>query len=274
VSGEPADEADRAKIVPLVRRGDAWVRPEPGGEVTVYVKGFLARGEEPDHFEGWLASHGEAAARHGWSSGALGYCWPSGSVGAPPLPFASAAKIAWDVVRSVRGLRKFNVASAVAMTAGEEVARVALRFVGEYRAAERAARERASDLAAVLGELAERHARVRVVAHSLGARHAIEAIGALPASSRPHEVHLCAAACREEEVGSALSGLARERAHLYFSTGDLVLRTGFALLSGGSAIGAAGLARSHAGLDAWDVSPHFDFWVHSEYKKTFGKIAR
>ena len=87
-------------------------------------------------------------------------------------------------------------------------------------------------------------------------------------------MHLCAPACREEDVAPALASLARERAHVYFAPGDLVLRTGFALLSGGAAIGAAGLARAHPGLEAWDVSQHFEFWVHGQYQRAFGAMAR
>lgn len=265
-------EAETEGLVPLSSTQGAR-------EVTVYVKGFLGRGEEADHFEPWLVSHREAAERLGWGDAVVGYRWRSGSVGGTPIPFASAAKIAWDVYGAVSKIRKLNIASALAMTAGEQVARIAIRFAMEYRAAERAAQERAIGLAERLSELAAEHERVRVVAHSLGCRHVIEAVSVLEPSARPSEVHLCAPACSEADVELELENLARERTHLYFTPADLVLRTGFKLLSGsglsgGDAIGASGIEGSYEGLDAWDVSEDFDFWVHAEYKRIFGRIAR
>ncbi|MEE2664119.1 MAG: hypothetical protein VX681_08375 [Myxococcota bacterium] len=250
--------------------------PEAGesDEVTVYVKGFLGRGEEPDHFDAWLDSHRAAAQRHGWSSHAVGYCWPSGNVGRPPIPFASAVKIAWDVYGLISRARRVNVPATLALTAGEEIARLALRFASEYRAAERAADERAETFAGVLAELRAQHGGVRVVAHSLGCRHAIEAISALPASQRPDSVHLCAPACLEDTVAARLGSLARSRTTLYFTPNDLVLRTGFALMAGGTALGASGPEGDYARLDPVDVSEYFQFWTHLEYKRQFGRIAR
>jgi hypothetical protein len=243
-------------------------------EVTIYVKGFLARGEEPDHFDAWLDSHREAAQRHGWGPHAVGYRWPSGDVGHPPIPYASAVKIAWDVYSLVSKVRRVNIPATVALTAGEELARIALRFASEYRAAERAAHERAETFAAVLSELRVRYARVRVVAHSLGCRHAIEAISALTASERPDTVHLCAPACREDAVAERLDLLARERTALYFTPDDLVLRTGFALMSGGTALGSSGPEDDYVALESVDVSEYFQFWTHLEYKRQFGRIAQ
>jgi len=257
-----------ARLVPLTP-------PDPGAEeVTVYLKGFLTRGEEPDHFDAWLDSHREAGERLGWSAHAFGYRWPSGEVGLPPIPFAAAAKIAWDVYGTLSKLRRANIPATIALTAGEELARVALRFAGEYRAAERAAHERAETFAQELAELRSQYSRVRVVAHSLGCRHAIEAIATLDPASRPDEVHLCAPACREDIVEARLGSLARGRTILYYTADDLVLRSGFALMSGGVALGTAGPTRAYDRLEAIDVTEHFQFWTHSEYKRQFGRFAR
>jgi hypothetical protein len=237
------------------------------------VKGFLGRNEQADHFDTWLESHKALGQRLGWGSGAHGLRWEAGRISAP-LPLGTAAKVAWDVYRAVSQLRRFNVVGNVAMLVGEEVARAAVLFVAEYRAAERAAAERAEVLAECLALLARQHERVRLVAHSLGCRHAIEAVGSLPDEERPHEIHLCAAACREDDIAPALQRLARERTVLYYAPTDLVLRTGFALLSGGPALGVAGPADEYDGMVAVDVSERFDFWVHGEYKRAFGEIAR
>ena len=243
-------------------------------EITVYAKGFLTRGEEPDHFDAWLDSHREAAQRNEWAPGAVGYRWPSGEVGLPPIPFASALKLAWDAWGALSKARRANIPATIALTAGEEIARVAIRFASEYRAAERAAHERAEHFAETLSDLRRKHARVRVVAHSLGCRHAIEAIDLLPSVERPDAVHLCAPACREDVVGERLAALAKERTVLYYTPDDLVLRTGFALMSGGTALGSAPPQSVYAGLEVLDVSQHFQFWTHSEYKRQFGRFAR
>ena len=44
------------------------LRPEGGGEceITLYVKGFLSRGENPDHFDRWIACHERLTKSHGW----------------------------------------------------------------------------------------------------------------------------------------------------------------------------------------------------------------
>ncbi len=49
-------------------------------EVTVYVKGFLARGESAESFEHWLAGHRNMVETHSWSPSALGYNWESGQL--------------------------------------------------------------------------------------------------------------------------------------------------------------------------------------------------
>jgi hypothetical protein len=267
VATDPVDSRG-SELIPLTRAA------AESDEITVYVKGFLGRGEEPDHFDTWLESHREVTERHGWSPHAFGYRWPSGQVGMPPIPFASAAKLAWDVYGHLSRVRRLNVPAALAMTAGEEIAKIALRFAGEYRAAERAAHERADAFAGALEQLRARHDRIRVVAHSLGCRHAIEAISSLAEAARPDSVHLCAPACREEVVAAQLVSLARGHTALYYTPNDLVLRTGFGLLSGGTALGVSGPEGDYAGLEPVDVSDHFSFWTHAEYKRQFGRFAR
>ena len=106
------------------------------------------------------------------------------------------------------------------------------------------------------------------------ASRTIEAIASLDAAQRPDEIHLCAPACREEVVQDRLASLARGRTMLYYTPDDLMLRTGFALISGGTALGTAGPTRGYSGLEAIDVSEHFQFWTHGEYKRQFGRFAR
>jgi pimeloyl-ACP methyl ester carboxylesterase len=245
----------------------------PGDEVTVYVKGFLARGESPERFDHWSAGHRSIVETHGWSPFALGYHWESGQLRKLALPIAGGAKVAWDVYRLVRHARRIAPLTAAGWFVAEQGAALCVRFVGQFIEARRYAIERADDLAACFESLASRHRRVRVVAHSLGCRQVIEAAARLPRGQRPHEIHLCAPACLESEVREKLPRLAREQSILYFTRLDLVLESSFRVMSQGRAMGAAGLEGDYPGLRGLDVSDQFDFWVHTEYKNRFRRFA-
>ncbi len=245
----------------------------PGDEVTLYVKGFLARGESPERFDHWSAGHRSMVETHGWSPFALGYHWESGQLRKLALPVAGAAKVAWDVYRLVRHARRLSPLSAAGWFVAEQGAALCVRFVGQFIEARRYAIERADDLAACFESLASRHRHVRVVAHSLGCRQVIEAAALLPGDQRPHEIHLCAPACLEGEVRAKLPHLARMQSFLYFTHLDLVLEASFRVMSQGRAMGAAGLEGDYPGLRALDVSDQFDFWVHTEYKNRFRRFA-
>ena len=96
---EESREQARERLVSLARSGI----DDP--EVTVYVKGFLGRGEEPDHFGDWLASHRDLVDTQGWGPRAHGFCWESGRLERLPLPAASFTKLAYDVYRRLRHAR-------------------------------------------------------------------------------------------------------------------------------------------------------------------------
>ncbi len=155
----------------------------------------------------------------------------------------------------------------------EEAALVTSHFVYQYLSASRMARARAEELAGALRELSEQHARVRVVSHSLGCRHVIEATALLDLRHRPHEIHLCAPACREQDVAASLQGLARERTWLYYTPRDRVLDLAFPALARGRALGCVGPGRDYEGLTALDVGDAFDFWVHNEYPRRFAQLV-
>ncbi len=251
------------------------LRPAGAGddEVTLYVKGFLGRGEQPDHFERWLACHAALEASHGWGAHALGYHWPSGRLLSRPLAALGVVKGAVDLFRIGRNVRRAARLGHWGVMVAEEAALVAAHFVLQYVTASRSARERAHDQAAQLRRLAGQYRRVRVVAHSLGCRHVIEAVAQLEPELRPHEVHLCAPACREDDVAAKLAALAREQAFLYYTGKDRVLDLAFTPLARGRALGFSGPRRDYDGLTALDVSGHFDFRVHGEYKNRFAKLV-
>jgi hypothetical protein len=245
-------------------------RSHPGDrEVTLYIKGFLARGEKPDDFDAWLDSHRRLEISHAWGPRAHGYCWPSGRFAKLPIPVATTVKLAWDLYRRSGILRRANVAGNVGLAAGE----LALRLASQYLSVNRSLTERADHLAEKLAGFAARNDRVRVVAHSLGCRYIIEAASRLSPEQRPHRIHLCAGACREMDVAAKLPQLAREQTYQYYSADDLVLATAFTAMARGRALGATQLGHDYPGLTGIDVSEHFGFRVHGEYKHRFPDFA-
>lgn len=250
------------------------LRPPVEGdrEVTVYVKGFLARGEKADHFERWLACHEALEESHGWGPNAFGYHWPSGGF-SKLAASVGAAKGAVDFVRMVRNVRRAVSLANLGMMVGEQALTLSALFVHQYITATRNADSLADECARQLATLADSGARVRVVGHSLGCRQVIEAASRLPADQRPDEIHLCAPAVREEDVARKLPSLARGTTYLYYTQNDRVLDLGFTPIARGRALGFAGPQESYPGLVALDVSEQFDFFVHGEYKTRFAALV-
>lgn len=240
-----------------------------GDEVTVYVKGFLAAGEEPGHFDRWHRGHRRLVDSQGWGAHAHGWAWSSGSWSQIPVPVASGAKLAVDVYRATRTARLATLGA----TAGLAVAEIAARFAAQYLAAERRATRDAEALCAELTALARSHARVRVVAHSLGCRHVVAAASSLPEALRPSEVHLCGPALVEADVADQLGALSRDRTYLYYAENDLVLGLAFPVVAWERALGVRPPQRAYPRLEAIDVRPHFGFLVHGEYKNRFADFA-
>lgn len=256
----------RSKLIEL-RPGVAGDR-----EVTIYVKGFLARGEKADHFESWLACHEELEQSHGWGPNAFGYHWPSSGFSKLAASLG-AAKGAVDFVRMVRNVRRAISLANLGMLVGEQALTLSAVFVHQYLTATRNAESLAEECAEQIATLTERGARVRVVGHSLGCRQVIEAASRLPRDLRPEEIHLCAPAVREEDIALKLPSLARTATYLYYSQKDRVLDLGFTPIARGRALGFSGPRQSYAGLCALDVSEQFDFFVHGEYKTRFAKLV-
>ena len=178
-----------------------------------------------------------------------------------------------DFVRVVRNLRRAARLGFLGLLVGEELALIAAHFVHQYVTASRSASEQAGDQAEHLCKLAAEERRVRVVAHSLGCRHVIEAVSQLEPARRPHEIHLCAPACKENDVVEKLQGLARERTYLYYTNKDRVLDLVFPPLARGRALGLTGPHRDYDRLVAVDVGEHFGFRVHGEYKNRFAMLV-
>lgn len=246
--------------------------PAPADEVTLYVPGFTKSADDSETFGGWRAAHTALAAGGTWGPKMAGYAWESGAQRIPTLTLTLWARSAWRVAR---GATAVTPAGAV-LFATECALEYGAWMLREYHAARTVAEADADALASTLHALRGDHARVRVVAHSLGCRHLLEAMKVLDADAAPDEVHLCAPAFAEAEYGAELAALPRGEWYLYHAQSDAVL--GFLFwaaegLGGGEAVGRVGLAASYPRVQAYDVARHFGVRVHGEYSRRFPMFA-
>eukprot|EP01027_Heterolobosea_sp_BB2_P012492 GEZU01018098.1.p1 GENE.GEZU01018098.1~~GEZU01018098.1.p1 ORF type:complete len:243 (-),score=23.19 GEZU01018098.1:407-1042(-) len=210
----------------------------------------------------------------------MGWMWPSGELKYPlhkaqyPIPYATLAMVAAKLIStSIRSPNPLKLLSPgfIAASAVQELTIVLGNLYWEYRKATISATERAEALAENLLRLRKENDYVRIVAHSLGCRHVIEAISLLDAKNgeRPNEVHLCAPAVSETSIASHLRELVNMdqggSATIYYSEKDLLLSYLFKLIALGKeeAIGSKGLIGAYKGVTSVQVCNHFDFWVHT-----------
>lgn len=263
--------ADAGEKLVSLARADAGDR-----ETTVYVKGFLGRNETADDFARWRASHRRLGESHAWGPRASGYTWPAGSLlrlGRIPVPLAVVSRVSWEVYRRTRHLSRIPLPVFATRAVVEELTLLAGRLVFQYIVASRRAVERAERLAARLRRLRRRYDRLRVVGHSLGCRHLVEAVALLDDEQRPDEIHLCAPAFRERDLADRLGALARESTYVYYCERDLVLTTSFRAMALGSALGAGPPQHEYERLHAIDASEAFEWWVHHHYSSRFHELA-
>lgn len=147
--------------------------------------GFLAEGDTPDNFADWMHSHHLLVLSKNWGAAALGFSWPSGTASIP-VPVATLASAGYLMASNIRRLSQLRLPTpatmlgAVAVDVGLHAGRLAYQF----NTATTESKERAEILALRLLRLRGEHENVRIVAHSLGCRHVVEAISKLKADER------------------------------------------------------------------------------------------
>ncbi|KAI8975081.1 hypothetical protein BDF20DRAFT_876823 [Mycotypha africana] len=249
-------------------------------EVTVYVKGFLAEGDSPDNFNDWMHSHRllVLSSSHRWSPDCFrqSYSWPSGTSNHYiPIPIASLTSTAFFLAKNSKRLKTLrffptpaSIAGALAIDAGLHAARLAYQF----NTATQESQDRAEMLAWRLLQLRKKYDYLRIVGHSLGCRHIVEACSLMQPDERPDSVHLCAPALvlsdiadqirkpnasnsndrsgshgnsisREDSDGSnGGGGLGRKQTLIYYSHKDITLGILLRiLLKGEQVVGEIGL---------------------------------
>lgn len=115
------------------------------------------------------------------------YSWPSGSpLSQIPIPFATLGSTAylisqnWKRLSHLRLPTPASIVGAVAMDIGLHAARLAYQF----STATRESHERAEMLAWRLLDLRRKYDTLRVVGHSLGCRHIVEACSLMSHNER------------------------------------------------------------------------------------------
>ncbi|CEG84577.1 hypothetical protein RMATCC62417_18358 [Rhizopus microsporus] len=184
---------------------------------------------------------------HRWGPSALGYSWPSGS-SSLPIPLASLGSTAYLIAKNINQLKNLRFPTPASMVAALaiDVSLHAGRLAYQFNVANQESRDRAEMLAWRLLNLRKKHEYLRVVGHSLGCRHIVEACTLMDAKERPDSIHLCAPALVApdiiDQIRKNTGGLGRLNTTIYYSEKDLTLGVLLrAILGGQQAIGEIGL---------------------------------
>lgn len=243
-------------------------------EVTIYVKGFLARGESADDFNPWFGSHRvlTMSEEKKWGPHVAAFRWQNGVLPLP-LPLVSGALMGYRLLRLGTGVIRLTPMGLLA-GAGVDVALYTALLAAEFYKAEKSIAEQSVRLAETIANLHLKHKKVRIVGHSLGCRLVYHAAHLLPEDKKPHEIHFMAPAFTELEVGPNLDSLAQGNVSVYHNQDDYILSLLYTSVTGGSrAVGCSGLINPYTKAKAVDTTSHFSWLVHGEYRNEFHKFV-
>lgn len=279
------------------------------------------------HFQFWQQSHKILSHKpsHMWSENAYGWEWPNGrfphqfNFSSPgqqqeheklkqegkigtydepkfnplsyvPLPVTTLALAAFQILMLLyrgRSVLKFLNPTLFLTTILQDIAFTVVVGYLEFKQANINATQYAHLLCDEIQKLNKQYERVRVVAHSLGAKHAVEAIKLLRLEERPSEVHLCAAALAEQDYSETFAeGLTNVRdpkhiSYSYWSDHDSLLKIIFRTITMGElAVGCNELRGKYDRFYSVHVdTDHFpriynQAIVHNMYGPNFHKFAR
>ncbi|KAI9475919.1 MAG: hypothetical protein EXX96DRAFT_575137 [Benjaminiella poitrasii] len=221
------------------------------------------------------------------------YSWPSGNSSSNiPIPFASVGSSAYLLLKNFKQLKnlKFPTPASIAGAVALDVGLHATRLAYQFNLATKESHERAEMLAWRLLDLRRKHDYLRVVGHSLGCRHIVEACSLMDTKERPDSVHLCAPALVVRDIVDRIKkdtgGLGRMKTLIYYSQKDITLGILLrALLMGEQAIGEIGLPEQIGFEKHWldptvksvDVSKSlggFYIGAHTDYANKFHYFAQ
>jgi len=217
-------QVQRTSSIYLVHPGEHHVKNRK--ELTIYIKGFMSKGETQEKFENWLDSHNKVVEKKGWGEVAKGWHWKSGEGIGFPLPIATALML----LSKTRFLRLSPMTLAAAGVT--DLAVVATDLLQQYYVAEKNSVEHAHLLQMDITRLNEKYEKVRIVAHSLGCQLLLNALRDMPQGDKPYEIHLCAPAFEEKPYEDILGYLAKDHTYIYYCEDDLILGAGMGVFFG------------------------------------------
>lgn len=233
-------------------------------EITVYIKGFLSKGESSSDFTTWLDTHNKI---NFWNKHAVGWYWPCGYKLFIPAPVTSAY-----VIYKGSTILRFNplaLTAALSIDLGINIGYTLLQYINT----EENTTIYDKDLAAHLTDLSNRYGRVRVVAHSLGCKLLLNALEHMSETTYPNFIHLLAPAVIESEYFSLLDKFQKvgSKIYVYHCHDDFMLNSLLALIKDSEPIGSIGLIRKYDNIWNINVGSYFtDSWfVHRNYKDIF-----
>ena len=242
-------------------------------ETTLYIKGFLSKGEKKEQYDRWLAAHHKLVFKDKWHEHCHTYDWDVGSLKIP-APLASGAGALLAVYNSTKLFRVNPVTFATTLALDTVVLAGAVLY--QYFIIEENTNIMAPKLALKLINLSKKYDKVRIVCHSLGCKLLLNAIPYVPLKHRPHTIHLCAPTFNEAEYQDVLTHLSKNRTYIYYTKDDGVLAIALQLTKNKDPVGAFGLKCEYANVEPIDVTDHFKnqyYWtIHNNYHKLFHKF--
>ena len=101
-----------------------------GDETTLYIKGFLSKGESVEDYHLWHYSHNRISKKHYWNETAKGWNWNCGDL-EYPIPFITLTNFAYNLYKSSKFIKAHPamIATSLLVDAGYHIG----RLIHQYR---------------------------------------------------------------------------------------------------------------------------------------------
>ena len=257
-------------------------------EVTLYIKGFLSKGESGEDFSKWEQAHKEVSEINDrWEKDGVikGWNWNSGKI-QYPYPIFLGTNLFYHLYRSSKVARMTPGGVAVSLSLDASI--YSFRIFYQYYDIESRMNLLSENLKKDIIRLSKKYKRVRIVCHSLGSKLLLNALKDVPDEFKPDCIHMCAPAITQDEFDFYLKKfnekLAKEKTYIYYSENDYVLSVFYRIIKGyikqEDIVGVKGLDKSLLEknkiyqLEQKDCTSLFkDYWLtHNNYVSIFPKI--
>lgn len=260
--------------------------PNKNEELTLYIKGFMSKGEKATDFKKWIDSHDAFVHQGLWNDGpAKGWAWYSG-VKQYPYPLALGLKLGTTFYKGSKFTRITPVSFAA--LGALDLGIYSLRLIYQYHHINGEIEKMSTKLSDDLVRLSKKYGKVRIVAHSLGCRLLLNSLIQVPTEYLPNSIHLCAPALLINEFEDFVYsndnryGMCKDRMYVYYAKNDAVLSILYRTLNGfvddKSIVGVSGLGNLVSydndkiiQMDAYNYLNNYWF-VHNNYHKCLHSI--